>query len=391
MIDSPELAATVNTCAGCRLRQTAALAAVGGLGLLTLAAGPLPGSLIQPTAILVAQTATATVTGNQVFGDSYIVVDGAKKYAVLDIYVKSNSATDIFSSVYGVSSYKASWILKEKIGTGTATNSTKGLKHAGGSSWNPNYTGSAGAAWDSFVTSGMRVQTADEEGATPIALTADPGFSNFNSANASRITGAGAGNGPGWYPAAGATPATNPYCVFGYYNGASNIAKATTTIAGNGVAVGSSLDNMFMIARVSMDTADMVAGTTYQYAVKFAMTVVSDGTTRTGSTLPAFRVDQSLTFVDPCTVGPLETDCNVNGIADRCEINSINDTDGDGILDLCEQRSCDVDGSGVIDAGDIAFLLTLWDQTPAWGDLDGDGRISGGDLAEILLKFGQSA
>jgi uncharacterized protein (TIGR03382 family) len=46
-----------------------------------------------------------------------------------------------------------------------------------------------------------------------------------------------------------------------------------------------------------MDTADMVAGTTYQYAVKFAMTVVSDGTTRTGSTLPAFRVDQSLTFV----------------------------------------------------------------------------------------------
>jgi hypothetical protein len=237
------------------------------------------------------------VIGNQVFGDSYTVVDGAKTYAVLDIYVKSNNATDIFSSVYGVSSYKASWILKEKIGTGTATNSTKGLKHAGGSSWNPNYTGSAGAAWDSFVTSGMRVQTADEYGATPIALTADPGFSNLNTANASRITGASTGNGPGWYPAAGATPATNPYCVFGYYNGASNIAKATTTIAGNGVAVGSSLDNMFMIARVTMDTADMVAGTTYQYAVKFAMTVVSDGVTRTGSTNTSFRVDQSLTFV----------------------------------------------------------------------------------------------
>ena len=46
-------------------------------------------------------SALATVIGNQVFGDSYLVVDGAKTYSVLDVYVKSNSATDIFSSGYG--------------------------------------------------------------------------------------------------------------------------------------------------------------------------------------------------------------------------------------------------------------------------------------------------
>ena len=57
----------------------------------------------------ISSSALATVIGNQVFGDSYLVVDGATTYSVLDVYVKSNSATDIFSSVYGVASYKASW------------------------------------------------------------------------------------------------------------------------------------------------------------------------------------------------------------------------------------------------------------------------------------------
>jgi hypothetical protein len=233
-----------------------------------------------------ASSALATITGNALFGDSYLVVDGAKTYSVMDVYIKSNNSADIVSSVYGVSAYKASWV----------QNQSKAFKHAGNSSWNPNYTGSAGAAWDSFVTAGMRNQTADEYGATPIALTADPGFSNLNTANASRITGSGTGNGPGWYPAAGATAATNPFCVVGYYNGASNLAKATSTIAGNGVAAGSSLNNMFMIARLAIDTADMTAPGDYTVTIKLAMTGVSNGATVTGSTNASFRVNTTLTF-----------------------------------------------------------------------------------------------
>jgi hypothetical protein len=236
----------------------------------------------------VTSSAMATVIGNQVFGDSYLVVDGAKTYSVLDVYVKSNKATDVFSSVYGVASFKASWTQVQ----------SRNFAQATGSSWNPNSV--SAAAWDSFVTSGMRTQQASEYGATPIALTADPGFSNFNTANAVRITGPTTGNGPGWYPAAGANPATNPFSSFGNYNGQSgpiNTAKATSAIAGNGITAGQSLDNHFMIGRFSIDITGVEAST-FTMALKFAMTVVSDGVTKSGSTDTAFRVDQTLTFAN---------------------------------------------------------------------------------------------
>jgi len=238
-------------------------------------------------------SALATVIGNQVFGDSYLVVDGAKTYSVLDVYVKSNSATDIFASVYGVASYKASWTQVQG----------RDFKHVAGTSWNP--ASPDAASWDSFVTTGMRVQTADEDGATPIALTADPGFSNFNSTSATsnnRLRGPTTGNGPGWFPAAGANPASNPFCSFGYYNGQSgpiNTAKTAggARLDGNGIAAGSSLDNHFMIGRFTIDISSALEGD-FTMALKFAMTVVSDGVTRSGSTNTAFRVDQSLTFAN---------------------------------------------------------------------------------------------
>jgi hypothetical protein len=232
----------------------------------------------------IAASASATVVGNQVFGDAYLVVDGARTLSVLDLYVKSNDAADAFSSVFGVANYKASW-------TATAD-----FVHAGNSSWNPNYTGAAGAAWDSFVTAGMRTQIADEYGATPIALTADPGFSNFSVADAKKVVGPATGNGPGWFPAAGANPATNPYAAFGFYNGlTTEVNTAKNTDGANGIAAGSSLDNMSMIGRFTIDiTADDTAVNTM--AVKFAMAVRSNGSIASGATNPNFRVDQVLTF-----------------------------------------------------------------------------------------------
>ncbi|NBX26455.1 MAG: hypothetical protein EBQ99_10500 [Planctomycetes bacterium] len=231
----------------------------------------------------------AVVEGTRVYGDAYLVVDGAKTYAVLDVYIRATQATDIVASVYGVSAHKASWVQNQGIC----------FRHAGNSGWNPNYTDAAGASWDSFVTLGLRTQSNDGFGGTLIALTADPGFSNFNSVNPCRITGSSTGNSPGWYSAIGASAATNPYCVVGYYNGASNIAKATSTITGNGVAAGSSLDNMFMIARLALDTADMTGTNPYTVTIKFCMTGVSNGATVTGSTGANFRVHQALTFAIP--------------------------------------------------------------------------------------------
>ena len=144
----------------------------------------------------------------------------------------------------------------------------------------------------------MRTQTSDVDGATPIALTADPGFSNMNSANASRITGASTGNGPGWYPSAGATAASNPYCVVGFYNGATNLAKTTSNIAANGINAGGSLDNMFMLARLAIDTADVGVGVTPTITIKLAMTVLNTGSTTStgGGTNVAYRANSTLEF-----------------------------------------------------------------------------------------------
>ncbi|NBX26524.1 MAG: hypothetical protein EBQ99_10860, partial [Planctomycetes bacterium] len=343
---------------------------------------------IQPVTSLVAQAVPAVVEGTRVYGDAYLVTDGAKTYSVLDVYIRATQATDIVASVCGVSTYKASWVQNQGIC----------FRHAGNSSWNPTYTDAAGASWDSFLTMGLRTQSNDGDGGTLIALTADPGFSNFNSVNPCRITGASTGNGPGWYPSVGAIAATNPYCVVGFYNGASNVAKTTCNIAANGINPGQSLDNHFMIARLSIDLADVAPGVTPTVTIKLCMTVLNTGASSStgGGTNVAYRSTTTLEFAtpnncNPCAVGPTDTDCNSNGTADRCERNATTDTDNDGKLDSCERRGCDLDLNGVIDAGDIGALLTLWDQTPAWGDLDGDGRITGGDLAEILLKFGQSA
>ncbi len=277
----------------------ARLGSVGALAAATLAGSALGGAApaVHHVAHGVATTVIATVTGNQVFGDAYLVQDGGRTYSVLDVYARSDSAADTFSSVYGVANFKASWIQDQAVD----------FVHAGNSSWNPNYTEGLGSEWDSFVTCGMRQQQADEYGSTPILLTADPGFSNFNTANARRVVGPTTGNGPGWFPAAGANPEANPFCRFSHYNGIAtsvNRAKAGYEITGNGVTPGQSLDNHFMIGRFTIDVTGTAPGTTRTMTLKFAMTGVSDGVIRSGSVDAAFRVNQTLRFAVPAAPAP---------------------------------------------------------------------------------------
>ena len=83
-------------------------------------------------------------------------------------------------------------------------------------------------------------------------------------------------------------------------------------------------------------------------------------------------------------------DCNENGVPDACDIDSgdSGDTNDNGVPDECECVG-DLDGDGVVDAGDLAAVLGAWG--PCGGcveDLDGSGVVDSSDLALILVAWG---
>ena len=84
------------------------------------------------------------------------------------------------------------------------------------------------------------------------------------------------------------------------------------------------------------------------------------------------------------------------------------DLDGDGLMDLATanknagtisvlvNNTCevggptpDLDGNGIVDAADLAMLLSAWGPCPGCpADLDGDGTVGPGDLAILLGAWG---
>jgi hypothetical protein len=48
----------------------------------------------------------------------------------------------------------------------------------------------------------------------------------------------------------------------------------------------------------------------------------------------------------------------------------------------------DFDANGVIDGGDLAWILLLWDSVFSRIDLDASGRVEGADLAILLNAWG---
>ena len=77
-------------------------------------------------------------------------------------------------------------------------------------------------------------------------------------------------------------------------------------------------------------------------------------------------------------------DCNINGLPDSCDA----DSDGDGIPNECDGPDLDSDGDGVIDAPDLAMLLSNWEIPGAAGDLNGDTVVDAADLATLLSLWG---
>ncbi len=83
-------------------------------------------------------------------------------------------------------------------------------------------------------------------------------------------------------------------------------------------------------------------------------------------------------------------DCNENNTIDSCDIDAGTsfDKDDNGIPDECECPA-DLDGSGDVEAADLAELLSSWG--PCGGcpaDFNGNGDVDAADLAELLGNWG---
>jgi MYXO-CTERM domain-containing protein len=208
----------------------------------------------------------------------------------MDVYIKCSSSADIISSTFGVTAYNSIYSLNN------GKEFKQSANQASASSWLP--VNNDGSVWDSFVTTGCRVQGSD----TTLA-SGQAGFlgMQLDTNWASSSTGGqivGSAGGAGWYPSIGASTTTNPYAKAGQYSGTGsvNTAKATSTIAGNGITAGQSLSNYWMIGRFSIEvTGDSATNNTV--SLQFAVAGKNNGTTTfTGATQTAGRFSYTLTY-----------------------------------------------------------------------------------------------
>ena len=302
------------------------------------------------TAMSGAQVAMATVTPGTLFGDSYIVTEGVKTYAVMDVYIKCSSSADIISSTFGVTAYQSA----------ITQNKNKCFQHdcavCTTACWLPT---NGSATWDSFVTTGCRVQ-----GSGTTLASGQAGFlglqldTNWASASTCCIIWGQAG-GAGWYPSIGASTSTNPYAKAGQYSGTGlvNTAKCTTTIPGNGITPGQSLTNYWMVGRFTIDvTGDSAADNTV--SLKFAIAGKNNGTaTFTGATQAAGRFDYTLTYAQG--ILPCPADLDNNRVVNTADIALV-------LLDYgsCSGCKSDQDGNGFVDTADLALVLLDFGSCP---------------------------
>jgi hypothetical protein len=216
----------------------------------------------------------------------------------MDVYIRCSSSADIISSTFGVTAYQSAY----------TQNQGKSFMQSGAnqatSSWLP--INDDGKSWDSFVTTGCRVQGSNTSLASGqagfLGMQLDTNWSGAS--NGGQIVGSAGG--AGWYPSIGASTSTNPYAKAGQYTGtgAVNTAKATTNITGNGITAGQSLTNYWMVGRFTIDVTQTDPNTPVTgpltLTMKFAIAGKNNGTaTFTGATQAAGRFDYTLTYAVP--------------------------------------------------------------------------------------------
>ena len=92
---------------------------------------------------------------------------------------------------------------------------------------------------------------------------------------------------------------------------------------------------------------------------------------------------ESTSITGAARVWRFGSDCDQNGVADRCQIaQSGGDANANGIIDACEAIIGDFNGDGLVNGADLGVLLGGW-ATVA-GDLNADGTTDGADLGVLL-------
>ena len=84
------------------------------------------------------------------------------------------------------------------------------------------------------------------------------------------------------------------------------------------------------------------------------------------------------------------SDCNSDGIPDRCNIDLGSETDlnNDGIPDSCQPWNPDVNGDGSIDSSDLSMILLSFGDCPGCPeDVTKDGVVDSADLSFVLISI----
>ncbi len=84
------------------------------------------------------------------------------------------------------------------------------------------------------------------------------------------------------------------------------------------------------------------------------------------------------------------TDCNINGVADECDIiaGTSNDANGDGIPDECGDCVGDVTGDSVVNVSDVLAVIDQWGASDSYADANGDGTVNVSDILLMISAWG---
>lgn len=193
---------------------------------------------------------------------NYQVVDGARRFSVIDVYADCSGAYDKLVNFYG-NANSTSMVRSSLNGTLDGI----GFAQASGSSWMPSGA-FGGSAWDSFVTIGARLQS---DASTVVS--SDPYFLNATVVNADNVTGGsnaqGAFVGAGWFT--GAPTASHVYA-------------------------GSYADKRIMLGRFAIETTSLSATDVVTLRYKGNLSMRVNGSSAGAGTILQTAVDQTFTY-----------------------------------------------------------------------------------------------
>ena len=182
---------------------------------------------------------------------NYEVVDGIRRFSVMDVFVQCSGANDALLSYYGTSAFD-SLVRTQRNGlynsrTALVAGNGAPFAQAAGSDWMP--SGQGGNAWDSFVTIGGRTQDA------VAGVVADASFLNAGT--------------PGAEVVAGGTDSLGLYKGAGWY---------TNAPSGSLASAGAYGDLRIMLGRFTLETTSLPATDVVRLQFKGNVTMMVEGT-----------------------------------------------------------------------------------------------------------------